>query len=313
MELEKVVRKISAYCKEKYKGNQRFAFFHDANNDLQVVCIICCDNIYGIDPYKYRILSFNTKCERTGFINFEIDSKNVYLSEVYTMTKQRGKGIAKELNYIMEYYLQSFNREYLYGIFSPQQMSEDLKWKIDVSEEELESRARHFYESNGFTVMDRDPFNDGNDDEYIIDFNDSYFDICSMFMASDNMSVVFKRLSTVTYEDKYHLEGDFLIQNGLEDEQVKTLIDKEKKKEDKLKSLLLSFGWSESKVERFIVLDKEFCLLNEKKINDRKLPRDLVLKIKEVTSGNRMNVEDIYSTLYEIYVSLKERGIVVKR
>ena len=55
MELEKVVRKISAQCKEKYKGNFRFAFFNDANNDLQIVCIISSEDIYGIGSNIFHL------------------------------------------------------------------------------------------------------------------------------------------------------------------------------------------------------------------------------------------------------------------
>lgn len=311
MELEKVVRKISAYCKDKYKGNHRFAFFHDANNELQIVCIVDIEDPYGIGSTKCKFISFNTKREKTGFINVEYSMKNVYLAEVYTMTGERGKGIAKELNYILEFYLKSMDKDYIYGIYSPQQMSDDVKKHIEVDEKELESRARHFYESTGFTVMDYNQCDISKDDEMIIDFNDSYFEVYSLFMATDSGSIVYKDLRDVDIVCKYHQDGDFLIQDGLDDEDVKVFVEKEKKKENKLRDLLLSFGWCEGKVERFIVLNKNYNLLDNMSCKNKNLPKDIIIKLKEISFNK--NIEEVYTSLYEIYVSLCDRGIVIKR
>ena len=56
----------------------------------------------------------------------------------------------------MDYYLKSINKDYIYGIYSPQQMGEDARRGIKVDHKELDTRARKFYESIGFTVMTSD-------------------------------------------------------------------------------------------------------------------------------------------------------------
>lgn len=313
MELEKVVRKIGAQCKEKYKGNIRFAFFNDANNDLQIVCIISYEDLYGIGADKYKFISFNKNFEKTGFINIEVEKNNVYLAEVYTMTSVRGRGIAKGLSHIMDYYLKNMNKQYIYGFYMPQQMSDDLRKKVVVEGEELNTRARSFYESAGFKIMDVLEFENSVGDGQIISFDDSYFNVYSSFMLGEETVIVFKDISDLGVECGYHLEGDFLVQNGLNNEELNLMIKKEYDKINKLKELLLSFGWSESKVERFLELDKEYDLLNGSRFNDRKLPKDIVLKIKEITYRNKTDLVDIYSSLYDIYISMKDRGIVVKR
>ena len=311
MELEKLLRKISDKCKREFKGNHRFAFFHDANNELQVVCIVTSKSMYGFGPVKYKFISFNRNGEKTGFINIEDELDNVYLAEVYTMTNARGKGIASELSYIMDYYLKSINKEYIYGVYMPQQMSDDALKGVRVSKEELDKRARKYYESIGFSVMDADMLEAMVEEKKISVFSEQYFDLCSLFIFGDKDAIVYKSFKDIDPESKYHIEGEYLVQNGLDNKEVNDLINKDKSKVDKLRSLLLSFGWSESKVDSFIELNNEYNLLNDKNYKNRKLPKDIVYKLKELSTCN--NREEVYSGLYEIYLSMKERYIDVKR
>ena len=305
MEINKLIRRIKENTKE-YKGSHKFAFFNDGNNNLQIVCIISkgleIDNSY-VDR---RFIAFNEDGEKTGYIHIAEDGKEVYLSEIYTFSKFRGLGIAKELNNILNMHLSKVSQEVLYGVYAPQQMSDDRRNNVYVSNKELEERASCFYINNGFEIVDineflRDPF---------ICSDELYEKLNSLSRLKREQSIVYKKIDKDKKDFGYiEVCDNYYIKEGLNNGNLNNFIESLSRMNDKLKKKLLDLGWSENKVENFIRLNEEYDLLKIKDIRKLNLPKDIISKLKELT----LNKKDLYEKIYNIYLELEERYIVIKR
>jgi len=312
MDIKKVMKKIESEC-SKYRGSQSFAFFHDAYNNLHIVCIVSNTDSYNFGVLETRFISFDEEGNKSGFIVIEDEGKQMYLSEVYTFTKYRSRGIAKELNNIMNFHLSKSRNIMLYGIYAPQQMSDDLKKGIRVPEEELDARARKFYNKAGFNVLSYESYQDFVDNGIPELNEEDCFNISTMFILNGRKTIVYKDIDHSNCDFGYHYEGDYLLKNGFNDERVLQYIGKSRKKENKLRELLYSFGWSENKIDDFVRLNDYYGLLEVKNLNKISLPKDILIKLKEISFSKHACRSELYDCILDLYRQMESRCIVVKR
>lgn len=306
------MKKIKYEC-NKYKGMQTFAFFHDANDDLHIVCIVNNVDSYNYGSLETRFLAFDAEGNKSGFIVIADEREQAYLSEVYTFTKYRSRGIAKELNNIMNFYLSKSRNLRLYGLYCPQQMSDDLKKGIHVPEKELEVRARNFYEKAGFKLLSYESYQDFIE-RGIPELNEEdCFNISATFILNGRKTIVYKDIDHSDNDFGYHFDGDYLLQNNLNDERVMLFIGKSRIKEEKIKELLYSFGWNYEKISDFIRLNDEYGLLEVKHLNKINLPKDLIIKLKEICFSKHSSRSELYDCILDLYRQMESRSIVIKR
>ena len=100
-----------------------------------------------------NIRMFDISYNFLGYMNIQLQENNrLYLSEIYCYDEYRGSGIATKLSELADFILQPYQGYVLRGVYYPTQMSKDLD-NISRSKEELDARARSFYEKNGYEVL----------------------------------------------------------------------------------------------------------------------------------------------------------------
>ncbi|MBE6124624.1 MAG: GNAT family N-acetyltransferase [Erysipelotrichaceae bacterium] len=150
MDIEKIIEDVKK--KNTLNREAYVALFLD---DYQNIC-------FGLAVKLRNCISINVydaskNC--LGYIHFSKFTDSVTcLDVIYTYHDNRGQGIGKQMNNLMNYFLKEDTCKFIYGSYDPQQLSDDKKNGIFCSTEELESRARYFYEKNGFKIVDYDEF-----------------------------------------------------------------------------------------------------------------------------------------------------------
>ena len=128
-------------------------------------------------------------------------NKRIFLSEIYCYDEYRSLGIATLINDLSNYILRDYKGYILRGIYYPTQMSSDLK-NISRTKEELDLRARNFYQKNGYEILNyRDYIKNKEKYSYLSAEDDFIYN----GEAVDN--IVFK----VIKEEKYN----FVEDNGI--------------------------------------------------------------------------------------------------
>ncbi len=121
--------------------------FKDKDNNLHIAYLRKVKTMFSIHSYTLE-------GHATGYINVHFHPNNrLFLGEVYTYQDYRGKGVASNLNDILNYALQDYVGWVIRGEYHPIQLSTDRDYNRYVSEEELDKRARAFYKSAGFEVI----------------------------------------------------------------------------------------------------------------------------------------------------------------
>ena len=130
---------------------EKSAFIKDNNGNLMQAIIEYKDNII-------RIRMFDEFMKLLGYMNFEIQKNNrIFLYEVYCYDEHRGNGIATKMSQLADYVLKDYQGYVIRGVYSPTQMSTDRE-TYTRSYMELEQRARHFYEKNGYEILARNKY-----------------------------------------------------------------------------------------------------------------------------------------------------------
>lgn len=127
------------------------AFLNDNKGNIMQAIIDFQDDIISIRMFddQYKLL---------GYMNLQIQKNNrIFLNEVYCYDEHRGSGIATRLSELADYVLKDYPNYIIRGVYSPTQMSTDID-KIPRSYMELEQRARHFYEKNGYEILSRNKY-----------------------------------------------------------------------------------------------------------------------------------------------------------
>ena len=121
--------------------------FKDKKDTLHIAYLRKIKSMFSIHSYLLT-------GQATGYINVYVNPNNrLYLATVYTYQDFRGKGVATNLNDILNYALQDYVGYVIRGNYNPTQLSTDRDYNRQVSEEELDKRARTFYKSVGFEVL----------------------------------------------------------------------------------------------------------------------------------------------------------------
>ena len=130
---------------------RKSAFLKDNNGNIMQAII----DIEG-DIIKIRM--FDEQYNLLGYMNFQIqDNNRIFLFEVYCYDEHRGNGIGTKLSELADYVLKDYEGYIIRGVYSPTQMSTDRD-KYSRSFEELEKRARLFYEKNGYEILEHTKF-----------------------------------------------------------------------------------------------------------------------------------------------------------
>ena len=122
------------------------AFIKDKNGNLLQSNIIITEKMISIRM-------FDEKYELLGYMNiFFQANKRLFLSEIYCYDEYRSLGIATIISELSDYILRDYKGYILRGVYYPTQMSSDFK-NINRTKEELDLRARNFYQKNGYEIL----------------------------------------------------------------------------------------------------------------------------------------------------------------
>ena len=83
----------------------------------------------------------------SGYIHITINS-------IYCYEEFRGRGIASKLNSLAMLLLKKYKNHIIHGIYNPTSLSTDRSKENAITYEELDQRARAFYKSNGYNIID---------------------------------------------------------------------------------------------------------------------------------------------------------------
>lgn len=130
---------------------KKSAFINDNNGNIMQAII-------DIDDDIIRIRMFDDQYRLLGYMNLQIQKNNrIFLYEVYCYDEHRGSGIATKISELADYVLKDYPGYIIRGVYSPMQMSTDID-NVPRSFTELEQRARHFYEKNGYEILSRNKY-----------------------------------------------------------------------------------------------------------------------------------------------------------
>ena len=133
------------------------------------------DNTLGLlqaiiqnDGKDVSIRLFSANYELLGYINLHIQENNrIFLSEIYCYDDYRSLGLASKLSELADYVLKDYKNYMIRGIYYPTQMSSDIN--KTKSYEELDDRAKSFYEKNGYTILTYEDYVNNKDKYSLID------------------------------------------------------------------------------------------------------------------------------------------------
>jgi hypothetical protein len=145
--------KYAVLCIKNF-GNSYVGVMTDKQGKLQVIDVTYQN---GINAFCFD--SYNENIERTSYMqlsNNEFPPNRLYLSQIFTMQGQNGKGLASNANEFAEFIMNNKIYDSIYGIFCPEYFGENcLKCS---SNEEFEKLARIFYKKNGYEVLTLNDF-----------------------------------------------------------------------------------------------------------------------------------------------------------
>lgn len=175
------------------------AFLKDNNGNLLQAVVINTSKMISI-----RI--FNTNYELLGYMNmFFQDNNRIFLSEIYCYDEYRSLGIATKISKLADYVLKDYQGYILRGIYHPTQMSSDFQNKYR-SKEELDLRARNFYEKNGFKILNYYEYINNRNKYDFLSVND---DFC--YNGSLINDIVYKVIKEKDYN--YYEDNDVIFFN----------------------------------------------------------------------------------------------------
>lgn len=91
----------------------------------------------------------------SGYIHITINSnKGLFLNAIYCYEEFRGRGIASKLNSLAMLLLKKYKNHIIHRIYNPTSLSTDRNKENAITYEELDQRARAFYKSNGYNIID---------------------------------------------------------------------------------------------------------------------------------------------------------------
>jgi GNAT superfamily N-acetyltransferase len=128
------------------------AYFFDKERVLQRAEISMSDVYLEINTYD----EFDNE---TGYTHvFFHPDKRFYLETIYCFDAHRGKGIATFINDLTNYLLNDYDGYVIRGCYIPGQLSTDRINNIERPAEELDLRARKFYNKNGYEIVEPDEY-----------------------------------------------------------------------------------------------------------------------------------------------------------
>lgn len=80
-------------------------------------------------------------------------NQRIFLDVIYCYDWFRGNGIATMLSHLTDYLLKPYVGYIIRGIYEPSQLSTDRLQGLVCSKEELDQRARKFYQKSGYTII----------------------------------------------------------------------------------------------------------------------------------------------------------------
>lgn len=133
--------------------NNKKAIFLDNNGNVQTAII-------NYVPNKIlHIRVFNENQNQTGYIDLYFHHNNrIFLDVIYCYDEFRGNGVARKMNDIVDYILRDYEGYIIRGVYEPSQLSTDRENKIVRDQDELNIRAKSFYESCGYSIINFQDF-----------------------------------------------------------------------------------------------------------------------------------------------------------
>ena len=131
---------------------ERTAFFVDKRDLLQKAEII-------IDDLSIDISTHNQAGDETGFARVFIHPNNrLYLDVIYCYDRYRSSGVGSAISELIDYLVRDKEGWVIRGVYDPKQLSFDCINGIDRSQLELDLRAKAFYKSAGYEIVDYNDF-----------------------------------------------------------------------------------------------------------------------------------------------------------
>ena len=142
------------------------AYFVDQKDCLQKAVININEACITIDTYDQDENQTGYTC-----LHFQQDHK-IFLEVIYCLDEYRGYGIASYINELTEYLLKDLEGYVIRGNYHPCQLSTDRENHIERSNEELDLRAKAFYNSAGYEIVNYHEFMNNKEKYPYLEEND---------------------------------------------------------------------------------------------------------------------------------------------
>ena len=110
------------------------------------------DSFIHIDVYRENSVHTGYTC-----LYFH-PNQRIFLDVIYCYDQFRSNWIATMLSRLTDYLLKPYAGYIIRGVYEPSQLSTDRIQELNRSREELDQRARNFYQNNGYTVIYYDDY-----------------------------------------------------------------------------------------------------------------------------------------------------------
>lgn len=85
-------------------------------------------------------------------------NQRIFLDVIYCYDQFRSNGIATMISRLTDYLLEPYAGYIIRGVYGPSQLSTDRIQALTRSKEELDQRARNFYQNSGYTIISYDDY-----------------------------------------------------------------------------------------------------------------------------------------------------------
>lgn len=85
-------------------------------------------------------------------------NQRIFLDVIYCYDQFRSNGIATMISRLTDYLLEPYAGYIIRGVYGPSQLSTDRIQVLTRSKEELDQRARNFYQNSGYTIISYDDY-----------------------------------------------------------------------------------------------------------------------------------------------------------